>query len=78
MEAQLTSRQDGGSYEESQGQPTDRFGGISVRKTCNRFKFSVREMPARAFLVNAFCFRRDKNDVLSTKTSCNYLFQTYF
>ena len=43
----------------------DRFGGISVRKTCgNRLKFSVREMSSRAFLINAFCFRRDKNDVL--------------
>ena len=46
-----------------QGHPTDRFGGISVRKTCNRLKFSVREMSSRAFLSNAFCFRRDKNDV---------------
>ena len=28
-----------------QGHPTDRFGeGISVRKTCTRLKFSVREM----------------------------------
>ena len=52
---------------ENQGHPTDRFGGISVRKTCNRFKFSVREMSSRAFLINAFCFRRDKNDVLGTK-----------
>ena len=51
----------------SQGHPTDRFGGISVRKTCNRLKFSVREMLSRAFLINAFCFRRDKNDVLGTK-----------
>ena len=50
-----------------QGQPTDLFGGISVRKTCNRLKFSVREMSSRAFLINAFCFRRDKNDVLGTK-----------
>ena len=49
------------------GHPTDRFGGISVRKTCNRLKFSVREMSSRAFLINAFCFRRDKNDVLGTK-----------
>ena len=39
-----------------QGHPRDRFGGISVRKTCNRLKFSVREMS----------FRRDKNDVLGT------------
>ena len=45
----------------------DRFGGISVRKTCNRLKFSVREMSSRAFSINAFCFRRDKNDVLGTK-----------
>ena len=45
----------------------DSFGGISVRKTCNRLKFSVREMSSRAFLINAFCFRRDKNDVLGTK-----------
>ena len=30
--------------EKHQGHPTDRFGGISVRKTCNRLKFSVREM----------------------------------
>ena len=50
-----------------QGHPTDRFGGISVRKTCNRLKFSVREMSSRAFLINAFCFRRDKNHVLDTK-----------
>ena len=50
-----------------QGHPTDRFGGISVRKICNRLKFSVREMSSRAFLINAFCFRRDKNDVLGTK-----------
>ena len=50
-----------------QGHPTDRFGGISVRKTCNRLKFSVREMSSRAFLINAFCFRRDKNDVFGTK-----------
>ena len=39
-----------------QGHPTDRFGGISVRKTCNHLKFSVREMLSRAFLINAFCF----------------------
>ena len=50
-----------------QGHPTDRFGGISVQKTCNRLKVSVREMSSRAFLINAFCFRRDKNDVLGTK-----------
>ena len=50
-----------------QGLPTDRFGGISVRKTCNRLKYSVREMSSRAFLINAFCFWRDKNDVLGTK-----------
>ena len=48
-----------------QGHPTDHFGGISVRKTCNRLKFSVREMSSRAFLINAFCFRRD--DVSGTK-----------
>ena len=35
----------------------DCFGGISVR----------REMSSRAFLINTFCFRRDKNDVLGTK-----------
>ena len=29
---------------ETQGHPTERLGGISVRKTCNRLKFSVREM----------------------------------
>ena len=34
-----------------QGHPTDRFGRISVRKTCNRLKFSVREMSCRAFLI---------------------------
>ena len=34
-----------------QGHPTDCFGGISVRKTCNRLKFSVREMLSRAFLI---------------------------
>ena len=50
-----------------QGYPTDRFGGISVRKTCNCLKFSVREMSSLAFLINAFCFWRDKNDVLGTK-----------
>ena len=44
----------------AQGHPTDRFGGTSVRKTCNRLKFSVREISSRAFLINAFCFRRDK------------------
>ena len=36
----------------NQGHPTDRFGGISVQKTCNRLKFSVREMSSRAFLIN--------------------------
>ena len=50
-----------------QGHPTDRFGGISVRKTYNRLKFLVKGMSSRAFLINAFCFRRDKNDVLGTK-----------
>ena len=39
-----------------QPQARDSFGGISVRKTCNRLKFSVGEMS----------FRRDKNDVLGT------------
>ena len=34
-----------------QGHPTDCFGRISVRKTCNRLKFSVREMSSRAFLI---------------------------
>ena len=52
---------------DKQGHPTDRFGGISVRKTCNRLKFSVREMSSRVLLINAFCFQRDKNDVLGTK-----------
>ena len=52
-------------FAKSQGHPTDRFGGISVRKTCNRLKFSVREMSSRAFLINAFCFRRDKNGTKS-------------
>ena len=61
------SRQDTCGQKLIQGHPTDRFGGISVRKTCNRLKFSVREMSSRAFLINAFCFRRDKNDVLGTK-----------
>ena len=51
----------------SQGHPTDRFGGISVRETCNRLTFSVREMSSRAFLINAFGFRRDTNNVLDTK-----------
>ena len=37
-----------------------------TQRTCNRLKFSVREMSSRAFLINAFCFRRDKNDVLET------------
>ena len=50
-----------------QGHTRDCFGGISVRKTCNRLKFSVKEMSSRAFLINAFCFRRDKNDVLGIK-----------
>ena len=50
-----------------QGHLTDCFGRISVRKTCNRLKFSVREMSSRAFSINAFCFRRDENDVLGTK-----------
>ena len=53
----------------SQGHPTECFSGISVRKTCKCLKFSVREMSYRAFLINAFCFRRDENDVLSTKIS---------
>ena len=34
-----------------QRHPTDRFGGISVRKTCNRLKFSVREMSSGALLT---------------------------
>ena len=60
---------DGKAISKTQGHPTDRFGGISVQKTCNRLKCSVREMSSRAFLItcNAFCFRRDKNDVLGTK-----------
>ena len=41
---------------EIQGHPKDRFGGISVRKTCNRLNFSVREMSSRACLINAFVF----------------------
>ena len=49
-----------------QGHPTDRFSGISVRKTCICLKFSVREMSSRVFLINAF-WRRDKNDFLGTK-----------
>ena len=43
-------------YNIIQGHPTDYFGAISVRKTCNRLKFSVREMSSRAFLINAFLF----------------------
>ena len=39
------------SWEKYQGHPTDCFGRISVRKTCNRLKFSVREMSSRAFLI---------------------------
>ena len=39
-----------------QPQARDRFSGISFRKTCNHYKFSVREMS----------FRRDKNGVLGT------------
>ena len=35
----------------TQGHPADCFGRISVRKTCNRLKFSVREMSSRAFLI---------------------------
>ena len=50
-----------------QGHPTDGFSRISVRKTCNRLRFSVKEMSSRAFLINAFCFRRDNNDVVGTK-----------
>ena len=34
-----------------QGHPTDCFCRIYVRKTCNRLKFSVREMSSRAFLI---------------------------
>ena len=34
-----------------QGHPTDCFGRISVRKTCNRVKFSVTEMSSGAFLI---------------------------
>ena len=49
-----------------QGHPTDRFGGISVRETCYRLTFSVRELSSRAFLINAFGSRRDKN-VFDTK-----------
>ena len=44
-----------------QGHSTDNFGGIG------RLKFSVREMSSRAFLINAFCFGRDKNDIFSRK-----------
>ena len=58
----------------TRGHPTDRFGGISVRKTCNRLKFSVREMSSRAFLINAFYFRRDNNDVLGTKNRSARIF----
>ena len=57
-----------------QGHPTDRFGGISVRKTCNCLKFSVREMSSRAFLINAFCFQRDKYDVFGHKNSSARIF----
>ena len=67
MVLNLSNSYENTAVELQQGHPTDRFGGISVRKTCNRLKFSVREMPSGAFLINAFCFRRDKNDVLGTK-----------
>ena len=41
----------GKGVEKNQGHPTDCFGRISVRKTCNRLKFSVREMSSRAVLI---------------------------
>ena len=54
-----------------QGHPRDRFGGISVRKTCNRLKFSVREMSSRAFLIQcllmSFVFGEIKMTLLGTK-----------
>ena len=31
----------------------DCFGRISVRKTCNRLKFSVREMSSQAFVIKS-------------------------
>ena len=34
-----------------QGHPMDRCGGMSVQKTCNHLRFSVREMSSRAFLI---------------------------
>ena len=40
----------------SQGHPTDCFGGISVRKTCNRLKFSVRECHLEFSLLTPFVF----------------------
>ena len=63
----VTVQETGKQHCSNQGHPTDRFGGISVRKTSNRLKFLVREISSRAFLINFFCFRRDKNAVLGTK-----------
>ena len=50
-----------------QGHPMDRFGGISVQKTCNRLKFSVKEMLSRAFLINTFYFQGDKKTFWAQK-----------
>ena len=52
------------NVDKNQGHPTDCFGRISIRKTCNRLKFSVGDLElSQLKLINAFCFRRDKNDV---------------
>ena len=57
-----------------QGHPTDFFGGISVRKTCNRLKFSVREISSRAFLINAFVFREIKMTFWAQKYRSSRIF----
>ena len=45
------SKRSHASIVSDQGHSTDCFGRISVRKTCNRLTFSVREMSSRAFLI---------------------------
>ena len=55
-----------------QGHPTDYFGRISVRKTSNRLKLSVREMSSRAFLRTPVRKYREFRD--NTKKSNFFLF----
>ena len=55
-----------------QGHPTDCFGRIYVRKTCNRLNFSVREMSSRAFLFKineSLLFSETKMTFLAQKRS---------